>query len=139
MGSVSSTNPGVANLLQTLSNVSSPALSSPAIVSALEQASPTDVVQLSDAAMQLEVVDQMYGISEGSSASSGSSFTSVLANLESSVLASVPSAASGSPTTASPAASATNDQTALQSAEDQTLLGAGSTGSPSDSLFSFLG
>jgi hypothetical protein len=66
MGSVSTINPGVASLLQTLSNVS-PALSSPAVQSALENASPQDVVQLSEAATQLESVDAMFGVPSNSS------------------------------------------------------------------------
>ncbi len=63
MGSVSSSlNPGLADLFQTLSNIDSPLLPSPAVTSALENASPTDIVQLSLAADQLQNVDAMFGM-----------------------------------------------------------------------------
>lgn len=68
MASVSATNPGVADLLQTLSNIDSPVVSSPAAIAALEKAPPTDIVQLSEAAMQLEGLDAMFGIQNGSNA-----------------------------------------------------------------------
>lgn len=68
MGSVSSSiNPGVADLLQTLSNVNSPVLNSPAAVSALEKAPSADIVQLSEEATQLAGVDALFGISTPSS------------------------------------------------------------------------
>ena len=70
MGSVSSTNPGVADLLQTLSKVGSPLASSSKDVSALEKASPADLVQLSTAAMQLENVDTLFGGTTGANAGS---------------------------------------------------------------------
>jgi len=81
MGSVSSTNPGLTNLLQTLSNLNSPVLSSPAVTSALKKASPVDIVQLSVAANQLQSVDAMFGLSNGApgSGSSNYSLTSLLA------------------------------------------------------------
>src|SRR5271157_3958033 len=78
MGSVSSANPGLQNLLQTLSNLNSPVLSSPVVTSALETAPPADIVQLSMAATQLEGVDAMFGISNGPTANTNST----LANLE---------------------------------------------------------
>jgi len=72
MGSVSSTNPGLQNLLQTLSNLNSPVLSSPVVTSALQKAPAADIVQLSVAATQLEGVDAMFGISDGSSTGTSS-------------------------------------------------------------------
>ena len=57
MGSVSSVNPGVANLLQTLTNLNSPVMSSPAAVAALKKAPAADIVQLSDSAAQLQGVE----------------------------------------------------------------------------------
>lgn len=132
MGSVSSTNPGVANLLQTLANVNSPVLSSPAAVTALQNASPADVVQLSDAATELQTVDEMFGASTGSTGS-GSSTANVFANLDSSLLASAP----GASTTGTP--SAANFQTEFQSAENQALFGGGASGNSPTSLIDLLG
>jgi hypothetical protein len=61
MSSVSSTNPLLANLLQTLSTVNSPVLSSPAALSAIDNAPPADIIQLSVAATELEGVDAIFG------------------------------------------------------------------------------
>jgi len=128
MGSVSSLNPGVENLLQTLSNVNSPVLSSPAAVSALENASPADVVQLSSEANQLQSVDALFGIPEGSS----SPVNSILSTLESSST----SSSSSSPNTSNVA----TYENALQAADTQALFGAWSTdGAPADSMFDLLG
>jgi hypothetical protein len=67
MGSISSTNPGLTDLLQTLSSADPSLLSSPSVTSALENASPSDIVQLSDAAIQLQSVDAMFGMPDASS------------------------------------------------------------------------
>jgi hypothetical protein len=68
MGSVSSTNSNLTNLLQTLS-AKSPELSSmlatPQMQTALEKASPEDLVQLSDQALQLQEVGLMFGSADG--------------------------------------------------------------------------
>jgi hypothetical protein len=85
MGSVSNT--GVTSLLQILSDSGSPVLSSPALVSDLQNASPADIIQLSISAIQLQGMDTLLGISP-SDASDG-----------------------------------------LQAAENQALLGTGSSGS----------
>jgi hypothetical protein len=82
MSSISSINPGLENLLQTLSKVDSPVLSNSNVVTALEQASPDDVVQLNAAANQLETVDALFGVSVGSSESPTSDLSSILADLE---------------------------------------------------------
>lgn len=152
MGSVSSSlNPGVANLLQTLADVNSPVLSSPATVSALETASPTDIVQLSESATQLENVDALFGISNSSSDSGASILSNLLANLESTETGTGASASSvleaattpqssAATTTATQADQLASYQAALQSAETQTLLGTGSTPNLSDSsLINLLG
>ena len=75
MGSVSSVNPGLVNLFQTLSAVGSPVMSSQADMNALEKAPPTDIVELSAMASQLEAVDAMFGITPQTST------TDPLANL----------------------------------------------------------
>jgi len=142
MGSISSVNPGISNLLQTLSNVDSPALSSPSVLSALQKASPSDVVQLSTAALQLENVDAMFGVPNPSSSSSTSALNSLMASLEAPPTSTpaatntpVPSAAAS---TASPAEQAASYQANLQQSETQTLFGLVPTGA-SGSLFDTLG
>jgi hypothetical protein len=69
MSSVASTNstinPGLADVLNILSNSASTALSSllssSKVQSALQNASPADLVQLSDQALQLQAVDSLFG------------------------------------------------------------------------------
>jgi hypothetical protein len=125
MGSVSSANPGVTNLLQILSNLNSPVLSSSAVTSALTKASTADIVQLSMAATQLENVDVMFGISSGT----GSAGTTANAQT-----------LSAATSNAASADQLATEQTALQSAETSALLyGTGATGSTSGSLFDLMG
>lgn len=100
MGSVSSVNPGVSDLLQTLSSLNSPVLSSSTVESALENAPTTDIVQLSIEAAQLQNVDTLFGISAASTTASS---------------------------TTSPAGQLSDYQNALQSSEAQALLGAATT------------
>ena len=99
MGSVSSVNPGVADLLQTLSSLNLPALSSPKVTSALKNAPTADIVQLSMAASELESVDAIFGISGGSNTGT----SSALANLDALLGGSAGMVASGA--TGSPAGS----------------------------------
>jgi hypothetical protein len=145
MGSTS-INPAVSDLLQTLSNLNSPALSSPAVVSALEKAPPSDIVQLSAEATELAGVDAMFGISDGSGGSDGTanSLMSALASLEStatststSSTSSTSSSSSSSPSSA--AAQLSNYQAAVQAEEAQTLLGDGTAADSTGSLFDFTG
>jgi len=141
MGSISSVNPGITNLLQTLSNVDFPVLSSPSVLSALQKASPSDVVQLSTAALQLENVDAMFGMPAAPS-SSTTDLTSLLTSLEDpqapTPLAANNQALSLTSSTASPADQAASYQAALQQSETQTLFGLGPT-STSNSLLNILG
>ena len=129
MGSISSANAGLTNLLQTLSSIDSSLVLSPsiesALQSALQKASPADVVQLSTAANQLENVGLMFGQPDGSSDSSDpTDLTSLFASLE------TPTAQSTAP--------AASDQSALQTSDLATLLGSEPTG-VSNSLFDLLG
>jgi len=133
MGDVSSVNPGVTDLLQTLSNLNSPVLSSPAVTSALESAPTTDIVQLSMAATQLEGIDTMFGISNGSNTGA----SSILASLEDLPAGSAP-AASTALSTASPADQLADYQAALQATETQGLFGIG-PGGLSGSIFNLVG
>jgi hypothetical protein len=64
MSTTASINPALANLLQTLSKVGSPLLSSPQAMTALQKASPGDIVQISDEATQLEAINAMLGGSD---------------------------------------------------------------------------
>lgn len=149
MGSVSSMNPGLTQLFQTLSNVNSPVLSSPAMVTALQSASPNDIVQLSLAANQLEDVDAIFGISNGSSNTLDTSMNNLLAALEPSMTGAATPGSGTSPTTAAPASTATttgspadqmaNYQAVSQMAETEALLGDPSTGGLSGPLFNVLG
>jgi hypothetical protein len=124
-----------------LSNVDSPVLSSPSVLSALQKASPSDVVQLSTAALQLENVDAMFGMPAAPS-SSTTGLTSLLTSLEApqipTPLAANAEAPSLTSSTASPADQAASYQAALQQSEAQTLFGLGPT-SASNSLLNILG
>ncbi|MGA3016971.1 MAG: hypothetical protein ABSF62_07615 [Bryobacteraceae bacterium] len=127
------------NLLQALSNLNSPVLSSPATLSALEKAPTADIVQLSVAATQLEGVDEMFGIP----AASNTGPSSILTNLEdlatgSTGAASTATAASGQ-SAASSVEQFANYQTALQAEETQALFGTGTTSGLSNSLFDLTG
>jgi hypothetical protein len=141
MGSVSAANTGVTDLLQMLSNLNSPVLSSPAVTSALKKASSSDIVQLSMAANQLEGVDEMFGISNSSNASTNTTF----ANLENLLTGSTGTSSNAQVLSAATSNAATavelaNEQTAALSAQTSALLyGTGITGSASGSLFNLMG
>jgi hypothetical protein len=147
MGSVSAVNPGVADLLQALSSLNSPALSSPGVTSALENAPATDIVQLSMAAIQLEGVDTMFGISNSSSTGASSAAANLGDLLTASVQAAstAPAAATAQSsstapsTTASPADQLATYQADLQAVETQGLFGIGATPNLSGSLFNTIG
>jgi len=67
MSTVSSTGSGLSNLLQTLTTELpqlSTALSSSKLQTALENASPHDIVELSDAALQLQNVGSLFGTAD---------------------------------------------------------------------------
>jgi hypothetical protein len=70
MATIPTVNPGVSDLLQILSNAGSPsltsALSSKNIQSALQAASPADIVQLSDQAVQLQVANSLFASADPS-------------------------------------------------------------------------
>ncbi|MGD0871386.1 MAG: hypothetical protein ABSB88_17680 [Bryobacteraceae bacterium] len=139
MSSVSSVNPGLENLLQTLSNLNSPVLSSPATVSALEKAPPADIIQLSVAATQLEGVDEMFGIPDGSEGGTSSTLTNLEDLLTGSGGAASTATVANGQSTASSAEQLANYQTALQAAEAQSLFGTGTTSGLSNSLFNLTG
>ena len=138
MGSVSSLNPGVADLLQTLSNVNSPVLSSPATASALENAPTSDIVQLSQSAVQLENVDMLFGIPSSAAAGPSATLSSLLANVEAPSASTVPDPSSTTSSASTEAGQLASYQAALQSAETQTLFGT-APAAPDTSLLNLLG
>jgi hypothetical protein len=90
MGSIAPANPGLTDVLQLLSaagsaSVSS-ALSSPAVQSALQDASPADIVHLSAEALQLQSVTGLFGGSDSPQASSASTPATAAAASESQLL-----------------------------------------------------
>jgi hypothetical protein len=112
-------------------------MSSPSAVTALEKAPPGDIVQLSAAALQLQTVDAMFGISTGSNTNMSSS---LLTSLENSATAPGTAAASGQApstvlATASPADQLANYQAALQAEQTQGLFGATPSSGLTGSLF----
>jgi hypothetical protein len=117
MGSVASTSNGLSDLLQTLTNENSPllpTLSSPAIQAALENAPASDIVQISDQAMQLQDAEALFGTANTASTPTDSLFAALTP--------------SGSGATPSAAGSSLADQLAayqgnVQTQEAQTLLG----------------
>jgi hypothetical protein len=154
MASVASINPGLSDLLQSLANIDSPVVSSPGAVSALEKASPTDLVQLSEAAMQLEGLDEMFGIQNGiqNGIPNGSGATNLENLLNGAVdasLASPAAAVASSGGVAAPASSTASSapsfadqlasyQLAAQTSEVQTLFNPGAAGGLSDSLLNLI-
>lgn len=147
MGSVSSANlgsngasannNGLSDLLQTLSNENSPllaTLTSPTVESALENAPASDIVQISEQAMQLQATDALFGISNTSATPTDSLF-SALAEIGSSAT----SSASGS--SLNPGSSLADQLAAyqgnLQTQETEALFGLTPTTTP-NSLFDVL-
>lgn len=132
MGSVSSPNPAITNLLQTISSAGSPLLSSPAVVSSLENAPPADIIQISDAATQMEGIDAEFGITTPTpSDTEATDLNSVLSALSPSQSGSS-SSATASTSTADQLATY---QSAVQEADTQALFGTGTTSSLSDPVF----
>jgi hypothetical protein len=129
MGSVSSSlNPGVADLLQTLTNVNSPILNSQAAVSALEKAPAADIVQLSAETTQLQGVDALFGLSAPSTSSASSvdtlfgiPTTSTAASTTNPILQAMENAGA----TISPTEQAASQEAATQAALAQGLFGTG--------------
>jgi len=125
VGSVSSSlNLGVADLLQTLTNVSSPIASSSAVVSALEKAPASDIVQLSVEATQLEGVDALFGMSSPT-ASSATNMDTLFGLPATAGTNGVFQAMQNAGATLSPTEQAASDQATLQSQLTQGLFGNG--------------
>jgi hypothetical protein len=135
MGTVSSSlNPGVADLLKNLANVGSPVLQSSSVVSALEKAPTSDIVQLSMEASQLSSMDALFGIGSASTSTSTSPMMSLLQTLETPA-----SNTSSTNATESPTEQASSAQAAAQLALMQGLFGTGINNSLPGSIFNTLG
>jgi hypothetical protein len=133
MGSVSSTNAGLADLLQTLTNENSPlasTFSSPAVEKALENAPAGDIVQLSDQALQLQITDSLFGGTDTSSTSSNSLFSTLEA-----IDSSATSGTSSSTTTPSLADQLAAYQGSSQLQQTDALLGIAQPSTTPNSLF----
>ena len=132
MGSVSSSlNPGVSDLLQTLTNVNSPILNSQTTVSAIENAPASDIVQLSAEATQLEGVDVLFGITTPST-SNGSDVDTLFGiptTSSTSTTNPILQAMENAGATISPTDQAASQEAATQSELAQGLFGSGSTSS----------
>src|SRR5271154_4664763 len=77
MSSVATVNPSLASLIQNLSQNVSPLASSPKVEAELESASPSDIAQLSAAAVQLQTVSSLFGTSDPNQTDSNSLFASL--------------------------------------------------------------
>jgi len=143
MGSIASTNPastsagstnnGLSDLLQTLTNENSPllsTLSSPSVQSALENAPPSDIVEISAEAQQLQSMDSLFGISNSTDNSSTSLFSALAAESSAS-----PASASSLDTGSSLADQLAAYQSNMQTQEAQTLLGVNPSTTTPNSLF----
>jgi hypothetical protein len=148
MGSVTSPNPGIADLLQILSNSGSSALSStlssPTLQSALQHSSPSDLVQLSNQALKLQVANDLFGSPDPARtpgyfpAASPPSSSATLDNLLTSLYSSSPgSTAAGTPT--STANQLAIYQSEVQSQQAQALFGTATTAGTSGTLVNVLG
>ena len=92
MGTVASS-AGVADLLQALSSAGSPlasTFSSPAMQAALQNASPADIVKLSDQALALQETDVLFGVSNSGAGSATSDPNSLLVALDSTLYGTQP-------------------------------------------------
>lgn len=138
MSAVSSTNPGLANLLQTLSNVDSPLLSSPNALSAIENSSPADIVKLSVAATQLQEVSAIFGDSQTTSESLQNG-SSTFTDLENALTSASSTSSSSTSNSSIPTSQLADYQSLLQSAQADALLNPGSASSSTGSLFNVLG
>jgi len=129
MGTVSSSlNPGVADLLQTLTSVNSPVMNSQSVVKALESAPASDIVQLSEEASQLQSVDALFGISSASAPTSTDTLFGITPTATTSTN-NVLQAMENAGATLSPTEQAASDQAAIQAQLTQGLFGTGTNNS----------
>ena len=168
VGAVS--NPGLNYLTQLLTSTGSPllssGLSSSQVQSVLQNASPEDIVQLSTQALQLQNIDNLFGVQDStdstqglfstpSSTSSSSLLDNLLASLTSGSGTGASQSASSSTSGASATAAGTSQsgststeslasqmagyQSQLQSEELQSLFGTSASATNSANLLNLLG
>jgi hypothetical protein len=135
MGSVSSANPAITNLLQTIGSAQSPVLSSPAVISSLENAPPADIIQISTAATQIAGIDAEFGITPTPTDTVATDLSNALSALTSQSTASTSSSSSSTTTSTSAAQQLATYQAAQQEADTDALFGAGTTSSLSTPIF----
>jgi hypothetical protein len=130
MSAISSVNPGVADLFNWLSGTGSTpvtsALYSPSVQTALEGASPGDLVQLSQQALELQQVGGLFGSSDSAETS---------ATPESLLLQALTGSAPQSESTST--AAATTSALALEQAYQ--LFGTNSNSGTGSGSYSFIG
>jgi hypothetical protein len=136
LGTTSSINPALVNLLQNLSNAGSPLLSSSTAMAALQKAPASDIVQLSAEATQLEALQAILGQADASANAGPPTPESLLSSLyptggsttPADALANLTQALANPPATSSKsnpsvAEALASYQSSLQSEEMQTLFG----------------
>jgi hypothetical protein len=124
MSAITAANPGLNDVLQSLSSLNSPIVSSPTTVSALEKAYTSDIVALSSATDELAGVNALFfGASDESSSTSNGTLASFLSDL---------------PSNATPGEQLAAYQNSSQASQVDTLLGLGS-GTSGGSLFNVTG
>jgi hypothetical protein len=143
MGSVPSTNPGVANLLQMLQNGGSPVLTSPRVTDALQNAPASDVVQLSMNAVQSQNMDALFGMTGGAT-TNGAALENLLTGATAAPATNANTTNNGVLSAAQLTAAAPADQVAYyqgaaQAQQTQGILTAGIFSNKSGSLINIVG
>ena len=114
MGSIPSVNPGVSDLLQTLSSAESASgstvLSSPAVQSALQSASSGDIVQLSARALQLQEANGLFGSADSTQTAASIILSALNSSQSGSATASATTTGSTAPATAAAAEAASESE-----------------------------
>lgn len=143
MGSVSSTNPGVANLLQMLQDGGSPVLTSSRVTDALQKAPASDIVQLSVSALQSQNVGALFGITGGSN-TNASALDNLLTGTNATTNTTQNTTGNGVLSSAQLAAAAPADQaayyqSAAQALQNEGMMNAGIFSNSSGSLINIVG
>jgi hypothetical protein len=139
MGSVASTNSGLSDLLQTLSNENSPllsTLSSPTVEAALEKAPASDIAEISVEAQQLQIADAIFGDASTAASGTSTSGTSTSGTSTNSLFSELTSADSTSADSLAEQLAAYQDNSQVQ--EAQTLWGIRPPTTTSNSQFDSL-
>jgi hypothetical protein len=142
MGSIPPVNPGVSDLLQTLSNSGltsvSSTLSTPAVQTALENASPGDIVSLSAEAVQLQEATGLFP-SADSTQTAASIILQALNNSKSGSTANGASTPAATTPAASAAATAATAAQASELEQVSELFGTNSNAGTGNEPLSFIG